>query len=33
VLDPDVFVCVDPACAGPPQKAKRVNKIIRTPVK
>ena len=21
VLDPEVFVCVEPACAGPPQKS------------
>jgi len=33
VLDPDVFVCVEPACAGPAQKAKRHINIINMPVK
>ena len=31
VLDPEVFVCVEPACAGPPQKVKRHSNIINTP--
>jgi hypothetical protein len=33
VLDPDVFVCVEPACAGPAQKAKRHINIINVDVK
>jgi hypothetical protein len=33
VLVPEVFVCVVSARAGPPQKARRHNNIIKIPVK